>query len=284
MKNNLTLIAFSIIAFALFFTSCKKENPAVTTGTVTKIETTTADVIGSVTILGSEEAVTQYGHCWSTITGPTVNDNKTEHGSLTDTTDFTSNLTELLPNTKYYVRGYVTNELGTFYGEEVNFTTNGYFKTVKLGAQNNTTTGGFYSFAEKLVYTLNEASNNQPGIDIFCFYEIGNDIALASPGSGITGIFEGTSSPENWTVTDTTRFFQIENTVLTTVQFDALTDTASVIESLYDAASARKKAKLLATDDIYAFETEDNVHGLFKVTNVVPDSIGSVEFIYILKK
>ena len=80
--------------------------------------------------------------------------------------------------------------------------------TVTMGAQFNTTYGGFYSVGTKTSYTMNSAFQNQSAIDLLCFYEAasGNNITVASPGSNITGIFTGTSSVENWTTKKTTRF------------------------------------------------------------------------------
>jgi len=46
------------------------------------------------------------------------------------------------------------------------------FKTVSLGAQNNTTIGGFYSIVNDQVYTLEDAFANQELIDFLCFYEL----------------------------------------------------------------------------------------------------------------
>ncbi len=46
---------------------------------------------------------------------------KTSNGNGTGT--FTSNLTNLLPNTTYFVRAYATNSVGTAYGNQVSFST-----------------------------------------------------------------------------------------------------------------------------------------------------------------
>jgi hypothetical protein len=48
---------------------------------------------------------------------------KTELGELKTLADFTSEIKDLKPNRKYYVRAYATNEKGTAYGESVQFTT-----------------------------------------------------------------------------------------------------------------------------------------------------------------
>ena len=156
-------------------------------------------------------------------------------------------------------------------------------KTVKLGAQDNTAIDGFYSVSENKTYTMDEGFQNQGAIDIFCFYEAenGNNIALASPGSNITGIFTGASSVENWTTLNTTRF---SSTTLTVAQFDALEETDQLIVNSYDTANNFRKAKDMAIDDIYAFKTQVETYGLLKVTDVAQGSDGSVEFEVKVKK
>jgi len=156
-------------------------------------------------------------------------------------------------------------------------------KIVKIGAQDNTVTGGFYSVSENKVYTMDAASANQAAIDILCFYEAegGNNIAIASPGTNITGIFEGANAPENWTTANTTYFTK---TTLTVDQYDALEETDMLIETSFDTANAFRKAKDLKIDDIYAFQVEAGTYCLLKVTEVVQDSTGSVEFEIKVKK
>ena len=61
--------------------------------------------------------VTARGVCWNTTGAPTVAGNHTDDGDGLGS--FTSNLTELTPNTTYYVRAYATNSIGTAYGEQM---------------------------------------------------------------------------------------------------------------------------------------------------------------------
>ncbi len=160
-------------------------------------------------------------------------------------------------------------------------------KKVSLGAQDNVNTGGFYSVSENKVYTMENAFNNQGAIDIFCFFEAkkasdaANNIAMASPGSGIDGIFSGSAAPENWTTQNTTFFCA---TTLTVAQFDALEETDQLIETSFDQENAYRKAKDLKVDDIYAFKTQSGTYGLFKVTQVTQGSTGSVAFEVKVKK
>ncbi|MBO7586932.1 MAG: fibronectin type III domain-containing protein [Bacteroidales bacterium] len=87
---------------------------------VTNITDDAAICGGSVTS-DDGSTVTARGVCWSVSHNPTINDSHTTDGSGTGA--FTSTLTDLQPNTTYYVRAYASNILGTNYGEEVSFTT-----------------------------------------------------------------------------------------------------------------------------------------------------------------
>ena len=103
------------------FTTLEKLLPTVTTATeVTDITVGSATCGGKVTFEGNV-SVTARGICWSTKPNPTIEDNKTTDGEGVGS--YTSNMTNLEHNTTYYVRAYATNEVGTAYGEEVNFTT-----------------------------------------------------------------------------------------------------------------------------------------------------------------
>lgn len=65
--------------------------------------------------------VTARGVCYSVTPNPTLSESHTADG--TGTGAFTSNLTNLVENTTYYVRAYATNIAGTAYGNEISFTT-----------------------------------------------------------------------------------------------------------------------------------------------------------------
>jgi hypothetical protein len=153
----------------------------------------------------------------------------------------------------------------------------------KLGAQENASFGGFLSVSEKKVYTLTLASQNQDKIDILCFYEeaSGNNIALAAPGSNITGIFTGDAAPENWTTLNQT-YFTLPTSDITVAQFDALKDGEVIIESYYNAeqTTGNKKAKDMKVDDIWTFKTQSGTFGILKVTAVEQGATGYVEFEY----
>ena len=94
--------------------------PSVTTSEVSDVSGVTAVCGGEVTAEGGAE-VTERGVCWGTEPNPTVEDSHTSDG--TGTGEFVSTLTDLVPNTNYYVRAYATNSVGTVYGEVMSFTT-----------------------------------------------------------------------------------------------------------------------------------------------------------------
>lgn len=94
--------------------------PAVTTKEVTNITTTTATSGGNVTSDGGAN-VTARGVCWNTEHTPTTNNSHTSDGDGMG--EFTSLLTELIPNTTYYIRAYTVNTAGLTYGDEISFTT-----------------------------------------------------------------------------------------------------------------------------------------------------------------
>jgi hypothetical protein len=103
------------------FTHISNVAPTVTTQGVSNAAATTATGNGNITSLGTPNP-TQHGHCWSLSTNPTTSNFKTEKGTASSTGAFTSAITNLIPNTTYYVKAYATNTVGTSYGSEVSFT------------------------------------------------------------------------------------------------------------------------------------------------------------------
>jgi hypothetical protein len=101
--------------------SCKNEKPpTIITNDVTSISFTSATSGGNVTDEGGSPIISM-GICWASSPVPTVDNNKTtEKGG---TGSFTSSITQLTPNSVYYVRAYATNGIGTGYGNQVSFTT-----------------------------------------------------------------------------------------------------------------------------------------------------------------
>ncbi len=92
----------------------------VTTTAVSGISLTGAASGGNV-ITDGGSSVTVRGVCWSTTVNPVASGNHTTDGAGTGI--FTSTITGLSANTTYHVRAYATNANGTYYGDDITFTT-----------------------------------------------------------------------------------------------------------------------------------------------------------------
>ena len=167
----------------MLLVSCKPEieKPTIVMKSVGEVTKTSAKVVGQVTADGGAE-VTERGVCWNTEGTPEIIDYRTVDGKGVGI--YTSNMTDLEPNTTYYVRVYATNEVGTAYGEEVSFKTtfeNGReyvdlglsvkWATCNIGANSPEEYGDYFSWGEtttKSIYT-----------DVNCttYGKIMNDIA-----------------------------------------------------------------------------------------------------------
>ena len=120
--KNVPRFSGIIILLSILIYSCedKPSVPVLTTRAASEVTYTTATSGGDITNDGGAPVVSK-GICWSTATDPTISESKTtESGGLGA---FTSNLTQLSPNTLYYVRAYATNSAGTGYGNQVTFAT-----------------------------------------------------------------------------------------------------------------------------------------------------------------
>lgn len=95
--------------------------PVISTRAPTNISGVSASSGGIITDSGGAN-IQARGVCWSTNPNPTIAlSTKTNDGSLSGS--YTSVLTNLTPNTRYYVRAYATNSFGTGYGADTSFIT-----------------------------------------------------------------------------------------------------------------------------------------------------------------
>jgi uncharacterized protein (TIGR02145 family) len=102
------------------FTTEQIKLATLTTSLVTFVTASNAISGGNITADGGG-AITKRGVCWDIYVNPTIDDPKTDNG--TGTGNYVSNIINLLPGTKYYIRAYASNSAGTAYGNEVSFTT-----------------------------------------------------------------------------------------------------------------------------------------------------------------
>lgn len=131
MKLRFTiLLSASLFALVALATSCNKKTDD-DSGVLASIAsylpvgmltTTTAQVYNVVNTNGNQ-SVTAAGVCWSsTNKAPGISDSKTSNSI--DSLSFASYITGLTAGTTYYVRGYITDNGGTAYGNVLTIKTN----------------------------------------------------------------------------------------------------------------------------------------------------------------
>jgi uncharacterized protein (TIGR02145 family) len=123
MKKLLLLSALLIFACS----SDSEGNPCIyeptlSTEAVTDITETSATLNGIIAIVSENCDVpnnAEQGFVYSTEIQPTLEDTQVNVNG----TNISTTIEGLTPNTTYYVRAFLTNNLGDFYGDEVSFTT-----------------------------------------------------------------------------------------------------------------------------------------------------------------
>jgi surface protein len=97
--------------------------PTLTTQAATDITETSATLNGVISIVSENCDVpnnTEQGFVYSSEIQPTLEDIQVNVNG----TNISTTIEGLEPNTTYYVRAFLTNNLGDFYGDEVSFSTN----------------------------------------------------------------------------------------------------------------------------------------------------------------
>ena len=119
-----------LLLYAILIFSCSSDSegndciyePTLSTEAVTDITETSATLNGIISIISENcdlALVEMQGFVYSTNSSPTNDDNiEVVYG-----TDISVTIDNLIPNTTYYVRVFITNNLGEFYGNEVEFST-----------------------------------------------------------------------------------------------------------------------------------------------------------------
>lgn len=188
MKNIPIYLILVCLTLQGILQSCKTDNkekgevPVLTTTAATNITTTTATSGGNITSEGTAE-VTARGVSWSTNADPSISDPKTDDGEGTG--QFVSNITGIKGGTTYHVRAYATNSVGTAYGDDITFVTEGVsdidgnvYNTVTIGTQvwmkeNLKTTK--YNDGTAIPNVTDDAAWSTLSADAYCWYD--NDLA-----------------------------------------------------------------------------------------------------------
>lgn len=144
-------IKFASVSILFGMCACQNQeidtNVAITTDPVTEVTDNSAISGGNITHDGGS-AIRSYGVCWDVEPTPTIADSKTEDGKGVG--KFESVLNGLAPGVTYYVRAYAVNGNGTFYGNEVTFSTGKALPVLTTTAMSDVTpssakTGGVIS-------------------------------------------------------------------------------------------------------------------------------------------
>ena len=131
MKTKPNPVLFSILSAALLIlVNCNKEEeqpteiilPTVITLPATEVTSSSAESGGEITIEGNDN-ITSRGIVWDTNPDPTIENNNGQTSDGSGSGLFRSDLSDLQPNTEYYLRAYATNSGGTAYGDQESFIT-----------------------------------------------------------------------------------------------------------------------------------------------------------------
>jgi uncharacterized protein (TIGR02145 family) len=123
-KFIILVILLINITSAVCLNSCSKKEivgtlPAVATKALIEVTATTATIEGEV-ISDGGSPIKSRGVCWSEIEGLVGTEEPNEKAGIGT---FTNIINHLTVNTKYYVRAYATNSVGTIYGGSISFIT-----------------------------------------------------------------------------------------------------------------------------------------------------------------
>ena len=156
------------------------------------------------------------------------------------------------------------------------------YRSIVMGAQDNISSGNFFSFINGQLYTQNQAFNNQQFIDMVYYFDSNGDAnTLASPGANLTGIIVGTDSPEFWIINRTT-YYSREPLSIVEEEFNAASNDSLIVANLFSGGG--RKAKLLQNAQYYGFQTIENKFGIIKIEIVTGQAEGSIQFTSIIQQ
>jgi uncharacterized protein (TIGR02145 family) len=205
MKTNTLLILITILS-SLTLNTCEEDPPAppdfsskitITTYTVSSITYRSATVSGVLSDTYGQQ-VSDYGHCWDSLTSPTVDDSKTAFGTINTAKSFNSSLEDLEFDRKYYIRAYFVIDNITVYGNELSFNTLDGKPTVTTATSTNITTssatsGGNITDKGGTAITARGVCWNTSGSPTITDSKTNDDSGTGSFTSSITGLTENTT-------------------------------------------------------------------------------------------
>lgn len=150
----------------------KDGTASVTLSEIANITALTASATVTITDAGNA-TLQSCGICWSINPNPSKEDNFVASSGKALNTAYPCNMSELQPNTTYYVRGYATTDVTTAYSEQKTFTTNSGLPTITTFSTTATSTsitsggeitddGGYNIIARGVCYST---TNSTPTIE-----------------------------------------------------------------------------------------------------------------------
>ena len=159
--------------------------PIVTTQAASLVTTNSSRLHGN--IIGGNNLIVK-GFVYGTTPNPTLSNIVVNSVNL-GTNIFSVDLTGLTPGVTYYVRSYVTNSVGTGYGNSISFTTTAVLANVEVITNPVSNIGA----SEVVIsWTINSIGAYQPAdlITGYCYNNIPNPTILNSGGSNIYNSLE----------------------------------------------------------------------------------------------
>src|SRR3989339_32624 len=143
------------------------------------------------------------------------------------------------------------------------------YSNFTLGAQNNSSHGGFFSLNNGLRYFYQEAEQNKNIIDIIYYYDI-YDATLSSPNeSDAPAVFPGLA---DWIPKNETRY---DTTNVTAQQFDQ-SNNDSLLFAVFNAIDGKRKGKDMQPGMVVSFSNHEGKVGLIKINSVSPGTNGFI--------
>lgn len=170
-----------------------------------------------------------------------------------------------------------------------------YYTQLALGGQDNAETGSFFNIEEAEDYTLPEASSNQENIDLAMLVGASTGINFLAPASSGFQYFGSEISDavyDGWDIKNDGEFVNIGNLDDAEAIFEELEFSADII-SAFDEAQANvtsipgyvenengpgDRIRQVNVGDIIFFKTESGTIAVLKITSILPDTAGMVEF------
>jgi len=128
MKSNIKIesSAIFLISFVfLIFQGCRPDSELIITklqtGSISQLTDSSATASATFTDIGDN--IGNYGHCWATHSNPAISDKSTILHGINNNKSFSSQLSGLDGNTKYFLRAYAKDGNQIFYGGQIEFTT-----------------------------------------------------------------------------------------------------------------------------------------------------------------